>query len=93
MKCFYVYILYCNDNKFYIGFTADLKARIEQHIQGLVDSTRPRRPLELLFYEAYPNKYDALRREKYLKTAKGKQTLRTMLRETLASKNPTENKD
>jgi putative endonuclease len=80
---FYVYILICSDEHFYIGYTSDLKARINQHQNGLVISTKPRRPLELLFYEAYTNKYDALRREKYLKTTKGKQTLRAMLRETL----------
>lgn len=38
-------------------------------------------PVELVFYEAYRNKYDALRREKYLKTSKGKSTLKNMLRE------------
>jgi predicted GIY-YIG superfamily endonuclease len=37
----------------------------------------------LIFYEAYKNKYDALRREKYLKTTKGRTTLKSMLREFL----------
>jgi len=35
----------------------------------------------LIFYEAYLDKYDALRREKYLKSTKGKTTIRTMLRD------------
>ncbi len=80
---YYVYVLCCNDDKFYIGFTADLKSRLERHQRGYVRATKPRRPLELMFYEAYRNKYDALRREKYLKTTKGKQTLHTMLSEDL----------
>jgi putative endonuclease len=46
-------------------------------------ATAPRRPFELTFYEAYRNKYDALRREKYFKTSKGKTTLKAMLREHL----------
>lgn len=78
---YYVYVLQCADQKLYTGFTEDLNARIVRHQKGLVLATRPRLPVELVFYEAYPNKYDALRREKYLKTTKGKQTLATMLRE------------
>ena len=81
---YYVYVLLCNDNKFYIGFTSDLTKRIQRHKIGKVFSTKPRRPVELIFYEAYKNKYDALRREKYLKTSKGRTTLRNMLREYLS---------
>jgi predicted GIY-YIG superfamily endonuclease len=36
-----------------------------------------------VFYEVYRNKFDALRREKYLKTTKGKTTLKAMLKEYL----------
>jgi putative endonuclease len=39
-------------------------------------STKNRRPLELIFYEAFPNKFDALKRERYFKTTKGKTTLK-----------------
>ncbi len=81
---FYVYILLCADKKFYVGFTEDLRNRIDLHKNGHVASTRPRRPINLIFYEAYLDKYDALRREIYLKTSKGKTTLRSMLREYLS---------
>jgi putative endonuclease len=47
-------------------------------------STKPRLSVRLVFYEAYLDKYDALRREKYLKTDKGKTTLKSMLREFLS---------
>ncbi|MAG44459.1 hypothetical protein CL633_01050 [bacterium] len=50
-------------------------------LRGEVVSTKPRRPLKLIFYEAYLNRKDALRREKYFKTTKGKVSLRLMLRE------------
>jgi len=81
---YYVYILLSlKDNKFYIGFTEDLQIRISRHNDGGSFATKCRRPFELIFYEAYRNKYDALRREKYLKSSKGKNTLRTMLREYL----------
>lgn len=79
---YYVCILKSQiDKKLYIGFTEDLKARFKKHNDGLVLATNPRRPFELIFYEAYRNKYDALRREKYFKTSKGKTSLKTMLKE------------
>lgn len=81
---YYVYVLYSKaDKKLYVGYTHNLKARYERHTKGYVLATKHRRPLELIFYEAYINKYDALRREKYLKSSKGKTTLRSMLHESL----------
>jgi putative endonuclease len=81
---FYVYILYSKvDSNFYIGLTRDLRRRILEHKQGKVTSTKNRLPISLIFYEAYINKKDASRRELYFKTSKGKQTLRSMLIETL----------
>ena len=84
---YYVYVLRSlKDAKFYIGYTTDLRKRLQEHQEGLVASTRPRAPFELIFFEAYRNKYDAVRREKYLKTSKGKNTLRQMLKEYLHAK-------
>ena len=81
---FYTYVLRSlKDGKMYVGFTQDLRNRFREHQEGLSPSTKPRRPWELIFYEAYLNKYDALRREKYLKSSKGKTTLRGMLQEFL----------
>ena len=81
---YYVYILKSNrDNKLYIGYTTDLRKRLKEHNQGKVASTKSRRLLELVFYEAYKDSKDARRREIYLKTANGKSTLRMMLRFSL----------
>jgi putative endonuclease len=80
----YVYILRSlKDNKFYVGYTVDLRKRFKEHQEGIVASTKSRTPFELIFYEAYRNNYDAMGREKYLKTSKGKNTLRQMLKEFL----------
>ena len=68
---------------FYTGSTGNLRKRIEEHSNGGVPSTKSRRPLRLIYYEACLNKYDALRREKYLKTGKGKQYLRNRLKQSL----------
>jgi putative endonuclease len=81
---YFTYVLLSlKDKQFYSGFTTDLDNRTRRHSDGEVPSTKYRRPLVLIFYEAYLNKSDALRREKYFKTTKGKTTLRTMLREYL----------
>jgi putative endonuclease len=77
---FYIYILQSKlDNKLYTGFTSNLRKRLSEHNSGGVVSTRNRRPLELIYYEAYKKKEDALRREKFLKTTKGKLQLRKQI--------------
>lgn len=68
---------------FYIGSTNDLRRRLSEHQQGKNTSTAKRLPLELIYFEGHLSKGDALRREAYFKTTKGKTTLKQMLRETL----------
>ena len=81
---FYVYVLISGvDGGFYTGLTGDLKRRVEEHSEGLVETTRDRRPLELVYYEGCNSRKDAYRREKYLKTSAGKRYLRNRLSEHL----------
>lgn len=50
----YVYILFSKkDNKLYIGYTNDLRNRLEKHNAGKVQATKSRTPLKLICYEAY----------------------------------------
>ena len=82
MKFYYVYILQNKLRNFiYIGYTEDLKKRILAHNSGQNTSTKPYLPFEIIHYEAYRNRADAKRREKYLKGNRGKTTLKTMLKE------------
>ena len=68
-KFFYTYVLESRkDGKKYIGFTIDLRNRLIEHQAGKVFSTKGRRPLELIYYEACRSETDARRREGYLKT-------------------------
>jgi putative endonuclease len=67
------------DGNLYVGLTRDLRTRVSQHHAGEVSSTKGRRPLELLYYEACRNVHDAARREGYLKTAWGKRDLKGRL--------------
>jgi len=80
--CIYV-LCSLKDNSFYIGFAENLKQRLTDHFHGDSKSTAPRRPFKLIFCEYFPSKKDALRREKYFKTTKGKRTLKLLLKNSL----------
>ncbi len=65
---YYLYVLKSSvDNKLYIGSTNDLKRRLIEHNTGKNKSTMHRKPLELVYYEAYKSKLDCLERERKLK--------------------------
>jgi len=77
---FFTYVLKSkSDKKFYIGFTEDLKRRLDDHNSGKVDATRDRRPLELVYYEACRSRDKALKREKYFKTGFGRRYLKNRI--------------
>ena len=66
---YYVYILQSlKDDKIYTGFTANIKNRLKQHTNGEVASTKNRRPLRLIYYQAFLSEKDARHEEKYLKS-------------------------
>lgn len=68
------------DNNMYIGCTNNLKARLVKHNSGFVTSTKHRRPLELIYFEACLNKTDAFKREIYLKSGYGHRWLKQRLK-------------
>ncbi len=81
---YYVYVLQSKkDNQKYTGYTRNLKLRFEQHGKGMVPSTKDRRPLKLIYYEACLSQQDATHREKYLKTYYGKMFLSKRLKSYL----------
>lgn len=77
---YYVYILISKkDNQLYIGCTNDLQKRFKLHNLGKIEATKNRRPLELIYYEAFINKHDAFEREQWLKTGWGRNQLKKIL--------------
>jgi putative endonuclease len=81
---YYVYILKSKkDGKLYTGCTDDLKKRVGLHNAGRVKATKLRRPLILIYYEAYLNKSDAFLREKWLKTGWGRNYINKTLKNYL----------
>jgi putative endonuclease len=78
---YYTYILLSEkDGNKYTGCTSDLPLRFEDHNKGKVPSTKHRRPLKLIYFEACLDKEDAFKREKYLKTHYGKMYLGNRLK-------------
>jgi predicted GIY-YIG superfamily endonuclease len=68
---YYVYSLKCKDG-YYVGYTDNLKDRINRHQKGHVPATVNRLPVKLDFYLAVKDKYMALNFEKYLKSGSGR---------------------
>ena len=84
MDFYYVYVLQSEiDNNFYTGYTKNIELRFEYHKNGKVESTKNRRPLKLIYFEACLNQQDATHREKYLKTHYGKLFIRNRLKSYL----------
>ena len=64
----YLYLLYSKKlNEFYVGTSDDLPRRFYSHNRGENITTKAGVPWRLIYYEAYPTKEDALRREQRLK--------------------------
>ena len=64
----YTYIVRCKDNSLYCGWTNDLERRIESHNKGTgAKYTKSRGPVELVYYEAFDTKEEAMRREYAIK--------------------------
>jgi len=64
---YYVYVIKDRYNKLYIGYTANLKKRLQEHTRGYTSYLKNKRPVKLVYYEAYLSKKDAKRREESLK--------------------------
>ena len=77
---YFVYILKSKiDNNYYIGFTENLQKRLERHNSCLVRSTKHRIPFQLIYFEEYQTKREALRREKQIKSYKGGEAFKNLL--------------
>ena len=84
---YYVYVLKSLARSYYYtGCSDNLKSRLKLHQAGKVESTKPYKPFELVYYEACLSEKDAYIREKYLKTRLGKSYLRKRLKNWLVRK-------
>jgi putative endonuclease len=78
---YYTYVLELHkDGSLYYGYTKDLTQRFEQHQKGQVSSTKSKLPAKLIYYEACGEQADALKRERYFKSYRGRQFLQNRLK-------------
>ncbi|OGE86201.1 MAG: hypothetical protein A3J48_01350 [Candidatus Doudnabacteria bacterium RIFCSPHIGHO2_02_FULL_46_11] len=79
---FYTYVLQNTVNKsLYIGYTSNLKRRLEEHETNHRFTNKFHKPFKLIYYEACTKMVDAKRRESYFKTTQGKRFLKIRLNE------------
>ena len=77
---YYVYILYSeNYDRYYIGQTDTIEARLKRHNAGEVKSTKHYNPWILKYTEKFESRSDAMKREKFLKKQKSKEFFRTLI--------------
>ena len=73
----YTYIVRCKDGSLYCGWTNNLEKRIESHNAGTgAKYTKTRRPVELVYYETFDTKEEAMRREYAIKRLSRQQKMK-----------------
>lgn len=62
---YYMYVVLCNDDSFYAGYTTDLNRRIDEHNTSSKGAkyTKTRRPVKLIYFESFESKQLAMRAE------------------------------
>jgi putative endonuclease len=84
MNKYYVYVIQSFlDRSLFVGYTTDLKKRLEKHTNGYVAATKSKAPWNLIYCEYYTDKNDAKAREKFMKSQVGQAELQLMLKNTL----------
>lgn len=82
---YFTYILHCCDNTLYTGYTTDLEQRVKTHnLQKGAKYTKTRTPVELVYWENFATKQEAMKREYEIKQFSRAQKL-----ELIASKKET----
>lgn len=75
----YTYVLRCADGSLYCGWTNHLEERVKAHNEGKgAKYTRGRGPVELVYYEEFETKSEAMRREWEIKKMDRKDKLRVI---------------
>lgn len=82
----YTYMLRCRDGSLYTGWTNDLEKRVDEHNKGKgAKYTKTRRPVELIYYEEFATKQEAMKREYAIKQLKREEKLKLIKEKGLSS--------
>lgn len=69
---FYVYVLFNKvTERYYVGYSPDLRKRLQKHLSGQVQSTKSNLNYKLVHYSSFIERSDALDFERYLKSGSG----------------------
>ena len=71
-------------NRSYIGHTSNLNKRLKEHNSGKTKSTKGYLPWKLLFFEEYPSRSEAIKRERYLKSGIGREYISKLFSEKIS---------
>ena len=81
-EMWYVYVLKSFKNgRRYTGSTNNLTRRIREHNSGLSKYTSLTRPFKVIYQEIYETRIGAQRRERFLKTGKGRELLKSLIKD------------
>jgi putative endonuclease len=81
---YWVYVIQSEkDSWAYTGHTNNVKRRLHDHDRGKMKSTRNHGPFKLIYTEEFSNRSDAMVREKFLKSGKGRQIRKELVKQIL----------
>jgi tRNA/rRNA methyltransferase len=68
MKPFFMYILECSDNSYYVGHTDDIERRMSEYAQGKVSGyVKKRLPVKVLYVKDFMTRDEAINAEQQIK--------------------------
>ncbi len=77
---FYTYVLFSKShNRFYKGHCQNLELRLKEHNSGKTRSIKAFQPWEIIYYEEFQTRGEAVKRERYFKTAAGRRFLKNKI--------------
>ena len=78
---FYAYVIKSDTSDyFYKGHCEDLEIRLKQHNSGMTISIKPYLPFKIVYFEEFATKEEAIKRERYLKSAAGRRFLKKFIK-------------
>ena len=77
---YYVYILYSeNMDRYYVGSTSDLEARLDRHNNGESRYTKSGIPWQIMHTEEYRTRKEAMSREHHIKKWKSRKMIKKLI--------------
>ncbi len=76
---YFAYVIKNENGDLYKGHTEDIERRVEEHNSGATKTTRKSDSWKLAYCEEFKTREEAIKREKYFKSAAGRRFLKSKL--------------